>query len=357
MDDQEYDEHPVRRNGRLTAILSLLVAVSAPADDIRDELVQASRRYSPEFTRTLEYDDGSPAAVFRDLNGDGLLDIAVVAVLDEPDVSARVETLRQPSRVFRLNETEPLFVVETYFAGDEAVQTVELGRQPALGALELLPLSPNAFPVGILVELRSLAGIETNLLIYSEGGKLRRERLYTTDRERHQIVDLDVDGSLDIVQSRRLPEAGRGYETFIELLTLHDGDYTVSRSFPVVRSLTTFLEQAASLMRESRWPELGAMVDASGAAPEVLADAFPGVAEEEELAGVEFDFPRDSDTITNVVFPTVMENPFPFPYLGQTMGLLFRVECCDELPRLFSATIRMSANPFEPPGFQFLTEQ
>ncbi|MEE8442078.1 MAG: hypothetical protein V3S41_10165, partial [Spirochaetia bacterium] len=217
-----------------------------PADQDRTELVAAALRYSPEYTRPVVNADGTPVAVYHELNGDGLTDVAILTVLAEPGVPTDLAGLRATSRLFRSGDPNPLFVIETYFAGDEAVQTVELGRKPALGGMELLHLSQgSAFPVAIAVKMRSAAGVENNLLIYSPGGMIRRLQLQETARERYQLADLDQNGTVDIVVTRRLPEAGRGYETFVELLTLDGNHYLSHSSFGLVRELQGFLDAAA----------------------------------------------------------------------------------------------------------------
>ena len=176
-DVTEYDEPRVKSNSRpllpglLLTIFLVLAAAPAVADDpkevevtiaqIRDELVEAALRYSPEHTRPVLNADGTPVAIFHELNGDELTDIAILTVLAEPGVPTGLANLRETSRLFRTPTPSPFFVLETFFAGREAVQTVELGRKPALGGIELLQLSEaSPFPVAISVEMRGAAGSE-----------------------------------------------------------------------------------------------------------------------------------------------------------------------------------------------------
>lgn len=323
----------------------------------REDLFESALMHSPEYTSAVLNADGSPVAVFRDLNGDQRTDLAVVAVLSEPGVPTSAELLRAPSRLFDTSNTKPLFVIETYFAGDESVQTVELGRKRALGEIELVSLTVHQdFPVGVLVQTRSLEGTETNLLVYSRGGTVRRISLQDTERERHQIVDLDGDGVLDILQSRRLPEAGRGYETFIELLSLSGTDYEPAGSFAVVREVSGFLDAATGHMTNGRWADLAELVEVTDTSVEDrISAAFVGVPDGESTAP-RFDYVSTGDSVTAVVFPAIMESPFPFPHVGRHVVLEFRVECCGDFPRFYAATIRMSANPFSGPPFLFLTD-
>ena len=51
----------------------------------------------------------------------------------------------------------------------------------------------------------------------------------------------------------------------------------------------------------------------------------------------------------------ILENPFPYPYLGTQFAVVFRVECCGGYPRVFSAIVEFSGYPFDEPRFTFLT--
>jgi len=321
------------------------------------ELASLASRYSPEYTRPVLNPDGSPLAVYHDLNGDGLRDVAVLAVLAEQGVSTDLITLRETSRLFRLDGPRPLFVVESYFAGSEAVQTVELGRRAALGGMELLHLSSVAdFPVAVAVQTRGTSGGETNLLVFSEGGAIRRLELHETARERFQMVDLDEDGRLDIVVTRSLPEAGRGYETFVEYWTLDDGSYAIEASFGIVRELQNFLDRAAGHMVASRWEELQALIAHGQTEDELLSRAFRGVPKDEETEPTVFDYRDSGAAIKSVTLPIIRENPFPYPYLGTHISLVFRAECCDANPRFFSAVVALLHDPFSGTRFAFLTD-
>jgi hypothetical protein len=323
------------------------------------DLVQAALRYSPEYTRPVINADGSPVAVYHDLNGDGHMDVAILAVVAETGVPTQLSALRETARLFRNGGPQPLFILETYFAGGEAVQTVELGRRPALGGIELLPLSDSApFPVAVALTTRGATGSETNLLVYSPGGIIRRVELRETERERFQFADLDEDGALDIVVTRRLPEAGRGYETFVELWTLVGNSYAAVESFGLVRELQLFLDMAADHVVAGRWGAVESLVrpgQDTGNRVALLSRTFTGVADDEETAVSEFDYPEAEGAVTAVVFPGIRENPIPYPYLGSHFTLVFRVECCDASPRFYSAIIEMAANPFTEPRFAFLT--
>jgi len=365
-DATEYDERCVKSNRSLllpSFLLSLMLAFAVAhagadtTDQSRSELVETALRYSPEYTHPVVNADGAPVAVYHELNGDGFMDVAILTVLAEPGIPTELAELRETSRLFRTGAPNPLFVLETYFAGDEAVQTVELGRKPALGGMELLRLTDNApFPVAITVRMRVAAGGETNLLIYSPGGMIQRLQLQETERERYQLADLDRNGTLDIVVTRRLPEAGRGYETFLEFLTLDGNNYRSQASFGLVRGLQGFLSAATNHILAGRWDALEQLVrvdEVDGG--NILSRAFPGVADDDEMEMSVFDYPETGASASAVVFPGIRENPYPYPYLGTHFTLVFRVECCDTYPRFYSAIVGLSANPLDEPRFTFLT--
>jgi hypothetical protein len=295
--------------------------------------------------------------------------------------------------LFRSGSPQPLFILETHFAGDEAVQTVELGRKPALGSVEFLELSDRSpFPVAVAVHTRAADGVESTYVIYNAGGKIRRLRLRETDQERFQLLDLDGSGVTDIVVTRRLPEAGSGIETFVELLTFDGDDYRTDASFGLVRELRIFLGDSRNLMLAGEWGELvrsvvdlRTQIDSETETPDrqtidpppadLLALAFTAAEDEGETGAsdeprvvappdepadepvpIEFDYARTTTPISAVVFPHIAENPFPYPFLGTSFSVTFRVECCGGFPRFFDAVVQLSPNPFEGPRFAFLTQ-
>lgn len=355
----EYDKRRVKYNCRCALLVLVVVFAggTVSADDDRENLIAAALQVSPEYTQPIVRSNGEPVAIYHELNGDGKTDVAVMAVLKEPGVPQTLDSLRQNSRLFRRGNPHPLFVLETYFAGDDAVQTVELGRWPAFDRMELVNLVPDAaFPVAVGVRTRGATGNEYNLIVYSNGGMIRRVRLEQSDRQRYEIGDLDGDGSLDIVRTLRTAEAGRGYETFVEFLSLSGGSYVVAGSFALVRELRLFLNTAAAHMLAGRWEELAGMVKGSEeSVAGLLRAAFEGVADDEEMGSSTFEYPASGEEIAQVVFPGLMENPLPYPFLGETFTIIFRVECCDLLPRFFSATVELREFPFEGEMFRFLT--
>ena len=360
---KEYDiDHTMRNRSLFAALLTLLLSAVAAADG-RDnrELLRDALAWSPEYTQPLVMEDGAPVAFFRDLNGDGETDVILLTVLHEEGVPRSLPGLRATSRLFRPADPIPLFVVETYFAGDEGIHTVDLGRWPALGTIEFLELTGSGgLPVALAVETRRAAGDQNTLLIYSGHGRIRTLQLQETQRERYHLADITGDGVLDVVVATRAPEAGRGYETFLELLELGDGAYHSSASFPVVRDLRSFLDQAASHMIAGRWDELASLVADGGGAgglsrAGVLAAAFRGVPGEEESEAAAFDHAETGRGLAAVMLPVILESPFPFPYADTRFSLLFRVETEDGAAWLYSATVGMAANPFAAPRFAFLT--
>jgi hypothetical protein len=226
-----------------------------------------------------------------------------------------------------------------------------------VGQIRLIELDPgNHTSTALSVQTRSSRGDQNTLLVFSAGGRISRMELHESQHERYYMADLTGNGVVDVMVSRRVPEAGRGYETFLELYVLRAGAYESAAAFPVVRELREFLESAASDMMAGRWDALAgrtATGDESGAP--ALGELFIGVPGEDGQRAFPFDHAESGNPVATVMLPVLVENPFPFPYAGTRFSLLFRVEPQSGPARLYSATVGLAANPFEEPRFSFLT--
>lgn len=310
--------------------------------------------FSPEYTAPVVDAEGTPIARIADLNGDGRQDTALLTVAVDAGVPTSAEELSDPLRLYADQPISPLFILEVHMAGQEAVLTVELGRRTVWTDLEILELTESPTPLAIAVEFRTRFASTTDLVVFQRED-VSRFSFENSRNERGLVVDITSDGVLDVVTARRVPEAGRGYETFLELHELRPPGYARTASLPVVRTVNSFLEAAAGEMEEGQWAALRSRVEGpstNGA----LAAAFHGVADEDEVADTRFDYHRSGEDITSVTFPRLADNPFPSPYVGRTFRIVFRVDCCDAPSRFFEATVALDANPFVGSVVAFLTE-
>jgi hypothetical protein len=355
------------RNCRVWATITcLLVTVTTAAYEQPLEgadpaqLVERALELSPGYTQPLLADTGAPVVLLGDLDRDGRTDVMSLTTLRERGVPRSITELRRTSRLFREDVARPFFHLEIYLAGEDAVRTVSLGRWPAIGDVSLLPLGESEGPpFAVIAEMRSAAGDEANVFTVSSGGQVQRLQLREDPQERFHIADITGNGMLDVVIARRLPEAGRGFETFLELLEFGEEGFAPTASFPLVRDLRAFLDTSAAHILAGDWRMLGETVSPlPGAATDeetLLARTFTGVANDDEDTGPVFDHHTTGSPVRDVMMPVILENPFPFPYAGTSFTLVFRVEPEEGPARLYSAVVALDANPFVQNRFHFLT--
>jgi hypothetical protein len=362
-------------------VLGLLVtgAIPVPAapepdrstgSAVRRELLAGAARYSPEYTQRVLNDAGEPLARYTDLNADDRLDVALLTVVDQPGVEPRAAVLSDPSRLYSDQTPDPIYILEIYYAGQEAIVTVNLGARIVWDGMTLVELTPDPVIPGITLTFRSSAGSETELVVF-QGGSISRVSLVVNRNQSGELVDVDDDGSMEVVLARRAPEAGRGFETFLELRELTHNGYQRAASLPLVRSLNEFLERAAGAMEGERWDEVrelarrpagdeppeGRPVEHGGNADQapLLSDLFGAIADDETIPITSFAYPGEGTDIADVTFPRLIDNPFPEPFRGQDVRLVFRVDCCDGDRAFYQARVGLDRNPFAGTPFAFLT--
>ncbi|MFW6292467.1 MAG: hypothetical protein ACOC7V_09085 [Spirochaetota bacterium] len=362
----------------ILGLLLLLLAsgVSAGEDAQHEsELLAKALTVSPEYTRPVTARDGEPLTVFHDLNGDDALDVVILTIAFDPRIEPTLDALSDTTRLYAEDSVEPVFILETYFAGQEAITTVEIGHRIVLADYGLIRLTTEAFPVAMTLTFRNRSGTETDLIVFHDRGRVSRFGYEDTRNRRGSLIDLDEDGSLDVVTAVRVPEAGRGYETFIELWEIGRDGFSRTASLPVVRTVNDFLLATAADMEAGAWSlvadrvrprsdleqESPLLTDSAALESVFRATGHDDERDEEhdgegenEAPGV-FDYPAEGADLARVTFPRLADNPFPSPYLGRSFRLVFRVECCDGDPRFFEATVALAENPFLDNPLAFLT--
>lgn len=346
-----------RATALLTLLLLPLVTWAQSLDAEAGRVVQDALFLSPEYTVPVTRADGEPVVVAADFNGDGIIDVAILSIASDPRVRATLAELSANERVFDARAIQPLFLLETLFQLSDTIITVELGRQVVFDEITLVELSQTDSPA-VRVSFRSSRGTADQLVTFSPDGRASRLRLADSPSEFGELADIDEDGVLEAVTARRVPEAGRGYETFLELYEYSGGAYARITGFGVVRELEHFLEQVRMHVRQQEWQALAGLIaqSDSGDPALVLADAFQliEVDGEEPAAGAESLLPT---AIRDLVTMQFTDNPFPPPYLQQQVRLTFRLDCCGEERRVYAALLELTLDPFRGETFRFLTDQ
>lgn len=339
------------RHIQLALVASTLLLAALPVDG--QDVVERALAYSPEYTHVLRSADGVPVALVRDLNGDGEADAALLAIAADPRVEPDAVALSDPARLYADRLVEPIFVLEAYFSGQEAIVTAELGRYPVWTGFDELALTQDPLPTAVRVRFRDRESEVTHMIVFAEGGFVSRLELPTSRNELSLVRDVNDDGRIDVVTARRVPEAGRGFETFLTLYEIGDGAFARTGSVPIVRSVSELLGRAERTMERGRWDELAGQIGFAGSPEAVLADAFPAELDPDS-SGEPLAFDRFDGGVFDAVFPRVIDNPFPAPYLSTSFSLVFRVVISGE-PHFYRATVGLSDNPFSGPVVAFLT--
>jgi hypothetical protein len=337
---------------------------SAPTASQR-RLLDDALFLSPEYTAAVVDDTGSAVALFEDFNRDGRTDVALLTIAFDPRVPASVAELGSRDRLYDSGTIRALFLVEALFSGSDQIVTVELGRQVMYAGMESLPVSRSA-PPAVQVSFRSQQGTTQQLVFFGPDGRTSRFKLAQSASEQSSLIDVDGDGDLEAVVARRIPEAGRGYETFLDLFELRDGSMVREDGISLVRALSRFMENVAAEVGASEWERvservrLGPEAGSDGHTPEEILDATFVLVEETDTrpdaSETSASTPGLPTEITEVVFPSFNDNPFPEPYVGQAVRISFRVACCGDLLRIYESVVAVAPNPFEGDAFHFLTD-
>ncbi|MFW6211347.1 MAG: hypothetical protein ACOC8L_00480 [Spirochaetota bacterium] len=358
----------------LVFIVIALATMPAPGQTastaLENRLLRDALFLSPEYTIPVTDAGGNALSVFEDFDRDGRLDVAVLTMAADSRIIPSLEQLGSRERLYDPATIRALFLVETLYQGNDGILTVELGRQTAVMGIEVIDLGGGT--PAVQVGFRSQQGTSQQLVLYGEGGRASRFNMIQSASEQGSLTDIDNDGALEAVVARRLPEAGRGYETFVELFEHRRGAMVRTGGFSLVRTLVTFLEGAAAEIQAEQWNQLASRIaippagvaraESSGDLVTDLLNATFLLVEETDTRSEEERPAGDPEhgilptEVSEVVFTPFTENPFPEPLLGETIRISFRVMCCGGMLRIYEASLRLAQNPFSGEPFAFLTE-
>jgi len=316
--------------------------------------------------------DGTPMSVVADLNGDGLPDVALLEVAAENPAGADYSVLSRLSRLFTEDSNTPAFTLAIYFQSGGALRfdaAVPLGRKPVLEGLRLLGIRGDgtAPPDAVIASFQGHDGEEQEWTIFSDGGSYSRLSLISTPTIRSVVRDVDGDGVLDVLVFHTGVEAGLGYETLITWYRFSNGAYREYRTTNIVRNLKDFLASSRRLLSDSNWKGFLAQAVAPAtlealhgryhSTEAIVAALFHSLVNTQSgSAGPAFDYFTPARAIQNVVFPDILENPFPDPNRSSSFTMTVRVVCCNGESRFYSATVSILPNPFGSREFSFITD-
>jgi hypothetical protein len=348
------------------------------------KLLEQALALSPGNTQPV-YSESEIVSVFHDLQRDGLLDVAFVTVEGAQGRNVSLEELSRMNRLFDTQVVYPGFYIEVYTqaAGGTVSQfhTFYLGKKAVFRGFDTVPLlDGQALPVALSAVFYGRQGQERNWATFGSKGEVSLFIIEDTPAVQNAVLDVDNDGYTDVLEYRTTFEEGRGYETFVTWYRWGESSFVQYATTNVVRNLNRFMKDARSTLMNRDWKGFLDLAlkrevrkakreriakEPTGLIREVLeplerseVDAARGGANGQasqgspaEGADEAFGFLAKDAEMLDVVFPDILENPFPD--IGKETHFVapVRVVCCGGDTRYFSMEIVMKRNPFSEQQF------
>lgn len=324
----------------------------------RSVLLEAALALSPENTRVVR-EEGEPMALFHDLQNDGLTDVAFVTVEGIEESGAVLAQLSSMSRLFDSSVTAPGFYIEVYAQeGGEVVplHTFYLGRRAVFSRFEKVSIAEQGtLPVAFSVLFYSSNGEEQNWATFAPTGQVSLFIIMDTPTVRNAIYDIDNDGVIDVIEYRTSFEEGRGYETFVTWYRWSGASYARHATTNIVRNLNGFLDGVAERIANRRWralveygltPDQRESVAADTPPKEIVPRLLEPIRTDQGEQDPNHEFLEPEATISDVVLPDILENPFPS--IGEETSFVapIRIVCCGGITQYYSTQVVMQRNLF-----------
>ncbi len=351
-----YDEGPRMRNRAFVAAIVFLTLVpigSTFGQEEASELLSRALSLSPASTVSVEDVHGDALHLVDDWNRDGRSDVAVLSVEADAKEVAFIGVLSDRERLFDDNAEAVAVFLELLLEGADDTTVIPLGNHAVVSDFAVIALGNGVTAVGIA--FRSSLGTSHEIVSVSRSGEVSRVSYRRTASEYGFLTDVDGDGATELIRTLKLPEAGRGFETFVERLVYENGTFIAHGSVPLVRTILDFLAEFAEELT-SKSPTIDSVLTHIADPTRVasLQDVF------RPLSGVDdgaFDYLETETPIESVIFPAIRDNPLPLPFLGRSFPILMRVDCCVGTSRYFQARVQFPLNPFDGGRPAFLTEE
>jgi hypothetical protein len=313
--------------------------------------------------------DGSPTALVRRGGGDADI-VAMLAVETQDEEKASFAYVSDFNRLFDASTEELGFSVELFTfteSGGIVLKSISLGSHRVCGSFSRLPFDETpAFPFGVSAVFPDTEG-RRNIWVLFPGGEEAGTELpkhsvfsfYEQINVHAYMQDIDGNGIFDLLLFEDIFEESSGYETYI---TWHKWDgrgFSKYRSTNILRKLRAFFDSSRQMLLSRSWGRFFSYgllpEDFGGLQAENPAQAFRRVfllqdppSEEEAQALYESLFSGEISraAITDLVFPSIVENPFPLNSGGpESFRFTIRIRANEE-NYFFSARLAMNMNPF-----------
>ena len=307
-----------------------------------------------------------PVALVADLFGTGGRNVILLAAATENAGQAQVSVLSELSRLFIRGLSVPTFYIEIYHQHQESVtfaESISLGSHPVLEGIRSLQLrKAEDSPLAVIASFRGREGEVQEWTIFSADNHHSRFTTRETPNTHTLVRDIDGNGTLDVLTFHSGMEAGIGYETFINWYRFESDAFRQYRSTNVVRNLQSFLSAARQDIIDGDWEQflrtvllpqtLSRLVDegysTQAIARMIFSPASAGVSGNLEP---KFNYFTPERAIQNIVFPQIVESPFPDPERSLSVTMTARIVCCNGENHFYSMQLSMAENPFGPREF------
>jgi hypothetical protein len=322
--------------------------------------------------------NGSPLAFIR--RGEAGVDTIVLLAVQTQDAQKTAFTyISDFGRLFDASTEEFLFFVEVFTLnadGRVASKSIDAGAHRVCGSFSELPFSPRqAFPCGVSLIFPDTEG-RRNFWVLFPGGDAQQDSprysvfsFYEEANVKAFVQDIDESGVFDLLLFEDIFEESSGYETYITWHRWDGRGFSKYNSTNVIRKLRGFFENSRQMLLTRGWKKFfdyalaprDASALQSGSAPAAFRrifrtqeDASP---EEADIYDILFSEDIPESEIADIVFPNVVENPFPLTRDGPaSFPFTIRINANEE-NYFFSARLAMNKNPFSGRMFHFLPDE
>ncbi len=312
-----------------------------------------------------------PLFFLHDIDADDTDDILLLAVgADGPDKAAFGQ-LSDFRRLFDPEGEDISFSVEVFLRKSEGIihaKSIDGGsRRVCSEFAEFLFPTTHGLPYGLTLLFPAIDGKEHLWVFFPSPGKHSVFSFREKADVKAYIRDIDGNGIPDLLLFEDVFEDSTGYETYITWFRWDGSNFRKHRSTNIVRNLRKFFDTAGDLLLLRNWKrfldftlavrdaETARKKDAAAALDEIFKfSPVHGVLDPGE--GPSFSMEMLKKNVTEVVFPDVLENPFPLgPGGPESFLFTFRVAVDGEY-LFFTARLGMNPNPFSGKMFYFLPD-
>jgi hypothetical protein len=323
--------------------------------------------------------DGAPLTFVRKDTAQGDI-VTLLTVETDNEKETSFAYVSDFNRLFDTSTETIPFSVEVFTVaknGDTLSKSIDLGPHRVCSSFSQLPFDESrAFPFGLSVTFPDTEG-KRNIWILFPGQDAGPEgppqhsvfSFYEQANVKSFIHDIDDNGIFDLLLFEDIYEDSFGYETYITWHRWDGKNFNKYRSTNIIRKLRAFFESSRQTLLSRSWRRFFTYAllpeDAAALQEGSSAEAFRRIFRVQEDSGVEeaalyeMLFPREISQagISDVVFPNVVENPFPLKAGGlESFRFTIRVTANEE-NYFFSARLEMNKNPFSGRMFHFLIDK